>query len=442
MKKVFNEIPFYNTKLNFSTKFNIWNFTNIYNHYFCFCKGFNCSYNINQICKYKFYLYIIDQNRFIYNKTDYLLADFLGVSESSDDAYPIFNELIKRHQRAHYMTKKKNIYINHCKYTNKKCMIIINTTFINGNFLEIYLELFLRLKVAIAGSEFLSMDNIFYNIEYITFISLTHGINYFKVYLYNGYYSPRKYNKIVASTSNKIINLIKENGWNEDNIIKICFPKWDIYETNANKLLSNGNSNSNSIFLFFTWRNWKNKTNKNNINSISPFYFRNIFRLINNYLLKKEIKIHKISLYFGFHHMFERYKKNIKIKNKKIKFVEQNEIFDILRKTNLLITDFSSIIFDMIYQRKPYIMYIPDSDDPNIISLYDFDYYNLINRLRNGELKFENKFFIINEVINKIIYYIHRNFKLEKRLRKFYNSFGFKCKNSTQSFINYLVNLI
>ena len=71
---------------------------------------------------------------------------------------------------------------------------------------------------------------------------------------------------------------------------------------------------------------------------------------------------------------------------------------------NLIITDFSSIIFDMVFQRKPYIMFIPDSDDPNISDFYDLEYCNLINDLRNGKIYFENKFFKINEVINKIIY--------------------------------------
>ena len=95
LKKSYMETPFHDTKSNIAFQIDIWNFTNIYNNYFCFCKGFNCSYkNINQICKYKFYLYIIDNNRYLYNKTDYLLADFLGTFQSSDDAYPIFIELI------------------------------------------------------------------------------------------------------------------------------------------------------------------------------------------------------------------------------------------------------------------------------------------------------------------------------------------------------------
>ena len=230
LKNSFIEKPKFKTKYNINLDFDNWNFTNIYNNYFCFCKGSNCSFqNVTQICKYKFYLFLIYNNRNIYNKTYYLLADFLGTFQSSDDAYPIFVELIKQNKKAYYMTRKKDIYKKYCQ-NNKKCQIIINTILINGNFLEKYFELFLRLKAVIAGSEFYSLDNIFYNIEYITFICLTHGINYFKPFLYDDYYSFKKYDKLVASTSNKIISFVKQYGWTDEDIIKICFPKWDKYD--------------------------------------------------------------------------------------------------------------------------------------------------------------------------------------------------------------------
>ena len=440
LKKSYNEIPLHDTKSNIAMETDKWNFANIYNNYFCFCKGFNCSYqNIDQLCKYKFYLYIIDSNRYLYNKTDYLLADFLGTFQSSDDAYPIFKELIKQKKRAYYMTRKKDIYKYHCN-NNVKCKLIISTIYINGNFIEKYLELFLRLKVVIAGSEFYSMDDIFYNIEYVTFICLTHGINYFKPFLYNNYYSYTKYDKLVISTSNKIIKLTKKYGWIDENIIKICFPKWDKYDNFKSKLLSNNETYNRSIFFFFTWRNWRNITNKINITSISSQYFKNIFEIMNNDILRKEMKRFNITIYFSLHHMFERYRKNLNV-NPDIKFVHQINISDCLSKSDLIITDFSSIIFDAIYQRKPYIMYIPDYNDPNITDFYDNDYCDIINNLKNGSIYFENKIFKINDIINKIKYYISNNFKIEKKLEKFYDSFEFKCGNNTKKFINYLESI-
>jgi len=68
--------------------------------------------------------------------------------------------------------------------------------------------------------------------------------------------------------------------------------------------------------------------------------------------------------------MFHIYKDKINFGTNNIKFVNQNEIFNCIIKSNLLVTDFSSIIFEFIYQNKPFVMFIPDSEDPNINKLY------------------------------------------------------------------------
>lgn len=200
---------------------NSWIFKNIYNHYFCFCKGESCFSKINlkngQRCKYNFYLSIIDNNRYLYNKTEYLLADFFYETLPSDDAYPIFKEMLKRNLSVHYMTQNRNIYKKYCRSENQ-CQIIINEINIDGDFLEKYFELILRMKAIIAGSDFVSMDFIFYNIEYITSINLGHGVKYFKSFLYKEYTSPKKYNKLVLVPSKKIIDVALKYGWKEKKI--------------------------------------------------------------------------------------------------------------------------------------------------------------------------------------------------------------------------------
>ena len=74
---------------------------------------------------------------------------------------------------------------------------IIKGNMINGDFIENYFTLFLKLKAVISGAEYFSFSDIFYYMDYITFISLTHGLNYFKAYLYKTYYGYMKYNKLV-----------------------------------------------------------------------------------------------------------------------------------------------------------------------------------------------------------------------------------------------------
>lgn len=61
--------------------------------------------------------------------------------------------------------------------------------------------------------------------------------------------------------------------------------------------------------------------------------------------------------------------------------------------------------------------------------------------MKNGSIEFENKFFEVNETINKIIYYINNNFQLEPKLETFYDCFQLKNISYINIFINYLKNL-
>ena len=118
--------------------------------------------------QYSVYLSIIDNSRNLYNKTDYLLADFLYGNRASGDAYFVFKEMIKQNLSAHYFTERKDIYneYNTSKKESLRVIPIIDKQYnITADFLEKYLNLFLRLKSVISGAEFFSIDNIFYNIE-------------------------------------------------------------------------------------------------------------------------------------------------------------------------------------------------------------------------------------------------------------------------------------
>ena len=441
LEAAFYDNPNYCFKSNISKNNSIWYFKNIYNHYFCFCKFFEnseCLYeSIPKKCKYMFYLYIIDNNKLLFNKTHYLFADFSSPFNAPGESYYIFKEMIKQNLNAHYLTKRKELFQI---YYNKNSSIknklpIIYFEYIDGNFLEKYLNLFLKLKSVISGASISSMSNLFKQIDYITYICLGHGISYLKDFLYKDYYGSRYYNKIVLPPSKLIIFNAKKYGWDNNNIIKIGLPRWDIfYEYEKN--LNNKNTNLNqSIFIMFTWRVNKNKQN------ISKYYFKNIKNLINDYYLYQLLKLNNITLNFAIHDNFEKYKNIFQI-NKYIKYINQNHIIDCLKQSSLVITDFSSIIFDFIARKKPYIIYIPDAEDSKISEIYSRNYYNVINRMKNGILNFENIFFQINETINKIQFYINNSFKLDIKLKIFYQKFNFQNKgNNIKKFVNYLKKL-
>ena len=189
----------------------------------------------------------------------------------------------------------------------------------------------------------------------------------------------------------------------------------------------------------FTWRDIK-KNKK-----ISDYYLKNIMKLIFDENLINNLINKNATLYLSFHRLIDN--NNIKKfrnklnSNNSIKLIEQNDIAECLSKSSLAVSDFSSIIFDFMYRSKPFIIYIPDAEDPYLKDIYKKEYYELIESMKNGTIYFENKYFYINETVNKIIYYINNNYNLDIKLKLFYDSFGFKKENSINKFINYLQNL-
>jgi len=423
-----------------------WYFNNIYGNYFCFCKGQSCmdikSFNKNefQSCKYYFYLTIIDKHRYLYPKTHYLLSDFFDEDIEPSEAFPVFKKMLKRNLEVHYITMSWDVYDKFC-LNNQKCLkdlrIIYGIKTINGNVLEKFFELFLRLKAVIAAEKYDSIENLFYNIDYIIYIFLGHGVTYIKSYLYNDYLSPKRYNKILLPPSKRIINLALNAGWKEENIIKIGYPKWDNYELFMTRKSSYefDKKKERSIFMMFTWRKLKLGRTASNL------YYNNIINLLNDTEVNKQLYLNNIKLYFCYHHTLKE-KKIIKIgNNTNIRFITQNEISILLKNSSLIITDFSSILFDAMVQKKPLILFIPDGLDPNLQDIYTSEYYETITKIKNGDIDLGEVLFDLNKVIDKIIYYIKNNFIVESEKLKFFKQFNLKNFGNTNKFINYIKKL-
>ena len=443
LKKRYFTFPYYLLKRTILINQNEWFFGNIYNNYFCSCRGDFCFNFISfRRCKYYYYLFLLDFNRNIYPKTDILFYDFIFSEYSSDDAYPIFKTMEAKNFPVYYITEDQNIYKQHNKKKwNQSSIILVNKNnyTINGDFLEKYFHLFLRLKQVVTngGVNIFYINNIFYDLDYCTFIGITHGVCYFKYYLYNEkeIYGIKYLDKILLPPSKIIINMAEKYGWKDENIIKLNLPKWDKFLNNEKQSLYRS-IKSKSIFLMFTWR----KMVKNKL--ISPQYWKNILQLLDNISMNQEVRKKNITIYFTIHHkMNEEFNNILNILNKtNIHFISETQIFDCLKNIDLLITDFSSILFETIYRKKPYVIFIPDGNDIRIKFDYTIDYYEIINSFKNGKFHFENIYFNLDEAIEQINFYIKNDFKLDNRLKILYKELNLKHDNNTSKFIEYLSN--
>ena len=85
------------------------------------------------------------------------------------------------------MDEKISLYNRFCsqkRYCLKIIQFINGNIYIDGDFLEKYLDLILRLKVVIAGGEFPAFKNIFRFIDYITLIILNLFLIFFYIIIY------------------------------------------------------------------------------------------------------------------------------------------------------------------------------------------------------------------------------------------------------------------
>jgi hypothetical protein len=117
--------PICDLKRNVVGDKNGWVFKNIYNNYFCYCIGKACTKKgVNQLCKLNFYKNVIDINRNLYPKTEYIFVDFIFKNLSSDDTFPVFEEMMNQNLSAHYITEREDLYDKYCR-NKSNCQTII-----------------------------------------------------------------------------------------------------------------------------------------------------------------------------------------------------------------------------------------------------------------------------------------------------------------------------
>ena len=128
--------------------------------------------------------------------------------------------------------------------------------------------------------------------------------------------------------------------------------------------LHNVITNKNQIVIMPTWRQWfklKSKKVKDiNDNFIDSEYLKKWSEFLNNPEFNALIEKYQLKIIFYPHRNMQEYiqefKKNIN-NNIIIASWEVYDVQELLKTSEMLITDYSSVFFDMIYMKKPIIFY-------------------------------------------------------------------------------------
>ena len=154
------------------------------------------------------------------------------------------------------------------------------------------------------------------------------------------------YSLFIVSSDFEKDHIVNEFGYAENEVAVTGLARWDALENTGN---------GKTILIMPTWRNW-NKSTQQLMNSE---YFNRYFSLLSNPELHQILEKNDLNIIFYPHYQTQIYMKDVPDFHKRIKVIRQGEetVQSLLKRSDLLITDYSTVSFDFSYMEKPVIFY-------------------------------------------------------------------------------------
>ncbi len=198
------------------------------------------------------------------------------------------------------------------------------------------------------------------------------------------------YNLATASTKLEKLAMVG-NGIKEENI--------EITGSARDDKLFNIKTEEQNILIAPSWRSWlyDNDTLEN------TQYFNNYTKLLSDKRLNEYLEDNNIQISFYLHHMFHKFHNEFQeYNNHRIKILKKDSELSIyIKKSKILITDYSSVCADFYYLQKPVIFFQFDADE---YSKKIGSYINLKND-KFGEVGYE-----VDKVVDILIKTIEKNY--------------------------------
>ena len=146
-------------------------------------------------------------------------------------------------------------------------------------------------------------------------------------------------------------------GYEPAEIANTGFARWDV--------LKDCSQENHNILIMPTWRNWLDSVSDEAFESSA--YFRNYMQLLNSERFSEILEKYDLQIYFYLHAKFQSHLKTFHIASDRINVLSFGDtpVNEMLMKCRMLITDYSSVCWDMLYQNKPTLFYQFDLDQYN-----------------------------------------------------------------------------
>lgn len=158
----------------------------------------------------------------------------------------------------------------------------------------------------------------------------------------------------VTSTDIERQTIIDSFGYEPEEVINTGLPRWDVLKDKSN--------GTREIMIMPTWRNWLDSVPDKDFEESD--YFRHYMGLLNSHRFSDILEKYNLQVNFYLHAKFQEYVDNFNTISPRIHLISFGEIAvnEILMRCRMLITDYSSVCWDVLYQDKPILFYQFDLD--------------------------------------------------------------------------------
>ena len=261
-------------------------------------------------------------------------------------------------------------------------------------------------------------------------IYLQHGILHAKL---REMYTQEKnsIDKVVVSSYFEKENFVKNYNYREEDLLESGMPRLDRLGIKKIK-------GSKKILLAPSWRQYllgafvDNKWEVDNKQFMSSYFFKSLHQFLSSKKLKSILEKSHSILELKLHPNFSGYKSCFKLDGQVIKFSD-----DIVNPSDydLLITDYSSYVFDYVYCNIPVIYFLPDREE----------FEAGLGTYRELDLPLEEGFGPITEnsedLIKEIKSIVKNNFEIDKKYRNRYRNFFITKENHREKLYKELKKL-
>lgn len=235
--------------------------------------------------------------------------------------------------------------------------------------------------------------------------------------------SPMTYFTTTSEFEQKIV--VDNFGYKPENAPILGFTRWDVLEDTSKK-------DERIILAMPTWRSWLEEKSAEEFKN-SDYYY-NYMKLLQSKRLAEILKENNVKLVFYIHPKFKDYLSEFNVSGENLELIPfgTEPLNEIMKKCSMLITDYSSVCWDVYYLAKPVLFY-----------QFDYDVYMQVHGsyLDMEHALFGERYIKYEELIDGIKKYVKNDFEEEKKyaeMRDYY--FEYRDNNNSKRTYQYIIS--